>query len=243
MDRDMVLLFTGAGIALASAILTTLTGHLLSLREDRIKRERDRADRLKPEVAVPWSVGGHDRLMSALLDLRRSAFKVEETAASVDDELHHLGGDFDDFESGMNLPRGKHDGLHRLVSDAKNMPYLVRNILGEPADSAIHETANVLATAERLLEESKHTRWAFQLWPMDKRARAESRLLDLEASLQVTASYALRVLSRIDQVIESAGAVDPRKLFELWEGPYAWWERADQAATAGAEDSIDEPRG
>lgn len=44
MDHDAILLLAGAGIALISSVATVLVAHRLSLREDKIKRERDRAD-------------------------------------------------------------------------------------------------------------------------------------------------------------------------------------------------------
>jgi hypothetical protein len=54
MERDVMLLLTGAGISLvsslATAVVTAGAGHALSLREDRIKRERDEAARIQPAV-------------------------------------------------------------------------------------------------------------------------------------------------------------------------------------------------
>jgi HEAT repeat protein len=45
MDRDLLLLVTGACISLVSSIVTLLLQHFLSLRADLIKRERDRSER------------------------------------------------------------------------------------------------------------------------------------------------------------------------------------------------------
>jgi len=41
IDHDLLLLLTGAVIALVSTVIAGLVQHILSLREDRIKRERD----------------------------------------------------------------------------------------------------------------------------------------------------------------------------------------------------------
>lgn len=49
MDRDILLLLLGAGIAfittLSGIVLTVVLQHVLVLREDRIRRERDRVAR------------------------------------------------------------------------------------------------------------------------------------------------------------------------------------------------------
>ena len=45
IDRDVALLLIGAAIALASGLIAALVQHLLSLRADRIKRERDRVEK------------------------------------------------------------------------------------------------------------------------------------------------------------------------------------------------------
>jgi hypothetical protein len=45
MDHDLLLLLTGAGIALIGGVLTSSVQHVLSLREDRIKRAREREDK------------------------------------------------------------------------------------------------------------------------------------------------------------------------------------------------------
>jgi len=41
IDREIVLLLIGAGIALFSSLITAIVQHFLSLRVDRVKRERD----------------------------------------------------------------------------------------------------------------------------------------------------------------------------------------------------------
>jgi hypothetical protein len=45
MDHDLLLLLTGAGIALVSSVITYSVQHVLALREDRIKRAREKEDR------------------------------------------------------------------------------------------------------------------------------------------------------------------------------------------------------
>jgi len=47
IDRDVALLLIGAAIALVSSIVTALVQHSLSLRADRVKRERDRVENQK----------------------------------------------------------------------------------------------------------------------------------------------------------------------------------------------------
>ena len=44
-DRDLALLLIGAGIALVSALVTSIVQHWLSLGADKIKRERTRKDK------------------------------------------------------------------------------------------------------------------------------------------------------------------------------------------------------
>jgi len=54
IDHDLLLLLTGAAIALASAVITALVQHILSLREDRIKRGRDeQATKREHLAAIP----------------------------------------------------------------------------------------------------------------------------------------------------------------------------------------------
>jgi hypothetical protein len=43
MDREVLLLLTGVGIALASSLITLAAQHVLSLRRDAISRGRERA--------------------------------------------------------------------------------------------------------------------------------------------------------------------------------------------------------
>ena len=43
MDREVLLLLTGEGIALASSLITLTVHHALALRRDAVARERDRA--------------------------------------------------------------------------------------------------------------------------------------------------------------------------------------------------------
>jgi len=53
IERDVGLILLGAAIALAGSIVTTILGQILgywlSLKEDRIRRERDREAALKAE--------------------------------------------------------------------------------------------------------------------------------------------------------------------------------------------------
>jgi hypothetical protein len=44
IDRDVALILVGAVIGFSGSIVTTIVGHWLSLREDRIRRERDGED-------------------------------------------------------------------------------------------------------------------------------------------------------------------------------------------------------
>jgi hypothetical protein len=56
-DHDLLLLFTGAAIALVSAVITALMQHILSLREDRIRRERDERARNREHLTeIPPSL-------------------------------------------------------------------------------------------------------------------------------------------------------------------------------------------
>ncbi len=41
MDRELILMIVGAGIALTSSIVTALIQHILSIRVDRIRMERE----------------------------------------------------------------------------------------------------------------------------------------------------------------------------------------------------------
>ena len=54
IEHDVGLILLGAAIALAGSIVTTILGQLLgywlSLKEDRIRRERDRENALKAEA-------------------------------------------------------------------------------------------------------------------------------------------------------------------------------------------------
>ncbi|MBM3190063.1 MAG: hypothetical protein FJZ90_15245 [Chloroflexi bacterium] len=53
-DHDLLLLLTGAAIALVSAVVTALVQHILSLREDKIKRGRDeQARNIARLTAIP----------------------------------------------------------------------------------------------------------------------------------------------------------------------------------------------
>ena len=45
MNREVILLVVGAGIALASSLITALVQHALYLRADRVKRARDEDQR------------------------------------------------------------------------------------------------------------------------------------------------------------------------------------------------------
>lgn len=62
MDEDFALLFAGAGITLAGIVTATLLQHFLSLRADRIKRERERkqesTDRLAEDAVENAPRGG-----------------------------------------------------------------------------------------------------------------------------------------------------------------------------------------
>jgi len=57
MDRDILLLLVGASIALVSSLLTALIQHILSLRADQVRRERDREDRKVEELRKALSDG------------------------------------------------------------------------------------------------------------------------------------------------------------------------------------------
>jgi hypothetical protein len=57
IDPEVALLLIGAAIALASGLIGALVQHLLSLRADRIKRERDRGE----EQRAILSEGALDR--------------------------------------------------------------------------------------------------------------------------------------------------------------------------------------
>lgn len=50
MERDLVLLIAGAAISLFSSIVALALQHVLSLREDRIKRERDKQEDSKRQL-------------------------------------------------------------------------------------------------------------------------------------------------------------------------------------------------
>ncbi len=52
IDRDVALLLIGAAIALVSSIVTALVQHFLSLRADRIKRERDGGGGRETEIVA-----------------------------------------------------------------------------------------------------------------------------------------------------------------------------------------------
>jgi len=57
IDHDLLLLLTGAAIALVSTVIAALVQHILSLREDRIRRERDEQGRRREDLTkIPPSL-------------------------------------------------------------------------------------------------------------------------------------------------------------------------------------------
>lgn len=77
MNADLLLLLVGAGIGLASSLLTIVVQHLLSLREDRIKRERDK---------LPEQTGQlRDYLKRGVAELEMLSFR--EQMAGRDDQF------------------------------------------------------------------------------------------------------------------------------------------------------------
>jgi len=71
IDHDLALLLTGAGIALVSAIIAAIVQHFLSLRTDRIGRERDKEDREdeQPRARSLGESGMDVRLLKRLAEI------------------------------------------------------------------------------------------------------------------------------------------------------------------------------
>ena len=79
MDHDLQLLLVGASISLVSSIVTLLLQHILSLRLDKMKRERDKIDR-------------------EILELKESLYKAVDL-----ETINKLRGTFHAFETGDDL--------------------------------------------------------------------------------------------------------------------------------------------
>ncbi len=76
MTRDVQLLLVGASISLISSIVTLLLQHFLTLRLDKVKRERDKIDR-------------------DILELKERLYKTVDL-----ETINKLRGTFHAFESG-----------------------------------------------------------------------------------------------------------------------------------------------
>lgn len=50
MGRDLVLILTGAGIAMGSSLITAVTQHFLGLRAERIRRQMENEERANQEI-------------------------------------------------------------------------------------------------------------------------------------------------------------------------------------------------
>lgn len=57
ISEGLFLLLVGAGIALASSLLTLVLQHFLSLREEKIRRKRDREEKEKDLLEEAESLG------------------------------------------------------------------------------------------------------------------------------------------------------------------------------------------
>ena len=69
--RDVGLILLGAGIAMISGVIAVVVGHYLSLREDRIKRERDFELERRREAKKALSIAKEDKISLVKKQKRR----------------------------------------------------------------------------------------------------------------------------------------------------------------------------
>ncbi len=94
MDKDFVLLLTGAGIALVASIATAILQHFLSLRADIVRRNRDTEERLlREERERVHEIDDQMRgLLLEMYDLDGQMQIVKEALETESDKDKH--GDF-----------------------------------------------------------------------------------------------------------------------------------------------------
>lgn len=94
MDRDALLLIVGGGIALITSIITSLVQHMLSLRADRILREREehrtRAQKVR-EALTARPIKSTEELKKELefresMALRRVAYDLGDYSLEEDEK-------------------------------------------------------------------------------------------------------------------------------------------------------------
>ena len=102
---DVQLVLLGAGIALVSAITTALVSHLLSLRADRIRRERDRLEKEDAERRKHLVKRANSSIEAALREPGMQARWANRTARGVRET---------EQADGKAAVERKQDGLARL---------------------------------------------------------------------------------------------------------------------------------
>ena len=78
MQRDLILLLTGAAVALVSSLLTVFIQHVLSLRAEKSRRQLEREEKAAQELKERLSEG---------TDLHLRALK-EKLAVTIPSDLH-----------------------------------------------------------------------------------------------------------------------------------------------------------
>ena len=92
MDKEVILLLVGAGIALVSSLVTALVQHVLQLRTDRVKRTRDEDERVAKTMKKLLKKRateslGNDGVLRAWSRRRDELHSLEALLSGTADEL------------------------------------------------------------------------------------------------------------------------------------------------------------
>lgn len=91
-DRDLYFLLLGAGIALLSAVVTSLLQHFLRLREERIKWQRDKEEREARERRE-YITRGLDTIILRSMKMDTMAEDREAMISILKEALEELQGE------------------------------------------------------------------------------------------------------------------------------------------------------
>ncbi len=161
MDREIAILLLGAGIALVSTVVTAILTHFLSLRADKVRRERDREENIREQTrATLMDSSGEaanavfraqaikqERLVRVLEEIQRFAQEgarfIEEGAQFIEEGTRFI-------EEG---DRASVEEITRIIQKGTRFIEKGARFIEEGTRASVEEIARFIEEGTRFIEE------------------------------------------------------------------------------------------